>query len=60
MLTGDQAFSPPTTSQHTVAKYKNPFGFSLKVIQAGQTLTLGSEGVGIAQVGFPSMKRAVF
>jgi len=46
----DQAFSPPTSSQHTVAKYKNPFEFSLQVVEAGQTIILGSHGVNIAQV----------
>jgi hypothetical protein len=46
----DQAFSPPTSSQNTVAKYKNPFGFSLQVIEAGETIIMGSHGVDIAQV----------
>jgi len=46
----DQAFSPPTSSQHTVAKYKNPFGFSLQVVEAGETIIMGSHGVDIAQV----------
>jgi hypothetical protein len=46
----DQAFLPPTSSQHTVAKYKNPFGFSLQVVEAGQTIIMGSHGVDIAQV----------
>ena len=46
----DQAFSPPTSSQHTVARYKNPFGFSLQVVEAGQTIIMGSHGVDIARV----------
>ncbi|KIM45161.1 hypothetical protein M413DRAFT_332807 [Hebeloma cylindrosporum] len=49
----DQAFSPPTSSQHTVAKYKNPFGFSLQVVEAGQTIIMGSHGVDIAQLVIP-------
>ncbi|KAJ3518119.1 hypothetical protein NLJ89_g70 [Agrocybe chaxingu] len=28
----DQAFAPPTSSKNTVAKYRNPFGFSLQVL----------------------------
>lgn len=48
--TQDQAFAAPTTSHNTVAKYANPFGFSLQVVQAGQNIILGSHGVQIAQV----------
>ncbi|KAG6854052.1 hypothetical protein C0991_011030 [Blastosporella zonata] len=51
--TPDQAFAPPTSSQFTLATYKNPFGFALQVIEAGQTLILNSGGVDIAQLTIP-------
>ncbi|KAG6908393.1 hypothetical protein DXG01_004822 [Tephrocybe rancida] len=50
LQTPDQAFAPPSSSQFTLAEYKNPFGFSLQVIEAGQELILNSGGVDIAQV----------
>ncbi|KDR75403.1 hypothetical protein GALMADRAFT_553913 [Galerina marginata CBS 339.88] len=53
LKTQGQTFSPPTSSQHTVAQYKNPFGFSLQVIEAGQTIVLGNGGVDIAQLVIP-------
>ncbi|CAA7259257.1 unnamed protein product [Cyclocybe aegerita] len=49
----DQAFAPPTSSKNTVAKYRNPFGFSLQVVRVGQTIVLGSHGVQIAQLVIP-------
>ncbi|KAG5653629.1 hypothetical protein H0H81_011855 [Sphagnurus paluster] len=55
MVTPDQAFAPPTSSDFTLAKYKNPFGFSLQVIEAGQTLVLESHGVDIAQLTLPKV-----
>ncbi|KAH0589321.1 hypothetical protein H2248_005083 [Termitomyces sp. 'cryptogamus'] len=51
--TQDQAFAPPASSHFTLAKYKNPFGFSLQVIEAGQTLILNGGGVDIAQLTIP-------
>ncbi|KAF8160985.1 hypothetical protein B0H34DRAFT_699004 [Crassisporium funariophilum] len=51
----DQAFAPPTSSEHTVAKYKNPFGFSLQVVESGQTIVLGSHGTDIAQLDLPKV-----
>jgi hypothetical protein len=51
--TQDQAFAAPTTSHNTLAKYANPFGFSLQVVQAGQSIILGSQGVQIAQLDIP-------
>jgi len=48
--TQDQAFKPPASSQDTVAKYSNPFGFSLQVVQSGETINLASQGTDIAQV----------
>ncbi|KAF8894927.1 hypothetical protein CPB84DRAFT_1848428 [Gymnopilus junonius] len=53
MKTQDQAFAPPTSSQNTLATYKNPFGFSLQAVQAGQSIVLGSGGVGAAQLVIP-------
>ncbi|KAG6813669.1 hypothetical protein H0H92_008517 [Tricholoma furcatifolium] len=55
MDTQDQAFSPPTSSQSTLAQYKNPFGFSLQVIESGQILNLNSNGVDIAQLVIPKV-----
>jgi len=51
----EQAFAPPTSSEFTLAKYKNPFGFSLQVIAAGQNLVLNSHGVDIAQLNLPKV-----
>jgi len=53
MKTQDQAFAPPTSSENTIAKYANPFGFSLQVVQSGQSIVLGSHGTRIAQVRVP-------
>lgn len=50
MKTAAQAFAPPTSSLNTVAHYKNPFGFSLQVVEAGQTIVLGTGGLQVAQV----------
>ncbi|KAF8629168.1 hypothetical protein AX17_005753 [Amanita inopinata Kibby_2008] len=50
-----QAFAPPTSSNRTLAKYKNPFGFSLQVVESGQTIILGSQGTNIAQLVIPRM-----
>lgn len=60
MVSPDQAFAPPTSSQSSLAKYKNPFGFSLQVIQAGQTIILNGNGVDIAQVSESSEGRQCF
>lgn len=51
--TQDQAFMLPVSSQHTVAQYSNPFGFSLQVVQSGQTIILASQGTDIAQLVLP-------
>ncbi|KAG6857277.1 hypothetical protein H0H87_007110 [Tephrocybe sp. NHM501043] len=53
LQTPEQAFAPPASSQFTLAKYKNPFGFSLQVVEAGQTLVMNSGGVDIAQLTLP-------
>ncbi|PPQ99716.1 hypothetical protein CVT24_009699 [Panaeolus cyanescens] len=54
LLTQDQTFAPPTSSSNTVAQYRNPFGFSLQVIQAAQDIILGSHGTQIAELKIPS------
>ncbi|KAF9047294.1 hypothetical protein BJ165DRAFT_1464966 [Panaeolus papilionaceus] len=53
LLTADQTFAPPTSSVNTVAQYRNPFGFSLQVIEAAQDIILGSHGVQIAELNIP-------
>ncbi|KAJ7497141.1 hypothetical protein FB451DRAFT_1457944 [Mycena latifolia] len=53
MLTQDQAFAPLTSSDFTVAKYKNPFGFSLQVVAAGQELLISDLGLDIARLVLP-------
>ncbi|KAF9529294.1 hypothetical protein CPB83DRAFT_790385 [Crepidotus variabilis] len=55
MKSQDQTFSPPTSSKNTVAKYKNPFGFSLQVIESGQTIILGALGTEMAKLVIPRM-----
>ncbi|KAF4598358.1 hypothetical protein EYR38_006760 [Pleurotus pulmonarius] len=54
MQTPDQAFAPLASSQGTVAQYKNPFGFSLQVVESKQTLILSSSGIDIAQLDIPN------
>ncbi|KAI0321180.1 hypothetical protein OF83DRAFT_1280620 [Amylostereum chailletii] len=39
-----EAFAPLASSQHTLAQYKNPFGFSLQVVQSSQDITLADNG----------------
>ncbi|THV03542.1 hypothetical protein K435DRAFT_962414 [Dendrothele bispora CBS 962.96] len=53
LQTEDQAFAPPTSSNHTSAVYRNPFGFSLQVVEAGQTIRLGAGGVDAAELDLP-------
>jgi hypothetical protein len=48
-----QAFNPPTSSNSTSATYKNPFGFSLQVIESATNIILSSEGVNIAELNLP-------
>jgi hypothetical protein len=50
MTQDGQAYAPPASSQHTVAQYKNPFGFSLQVIQSAQDITIASGGTKVATV----------
>ncbi|KAE9401586.1 hypothetical protein BT96DRAFT_918717 [Gymnopus androsaceus JB14] len=49
-----QAFDPPTSSNFTSATYKNPFGFSLQVIESATNIILSSAGVNIAQLNLPA------
>ena len=46
----EETFAPLTSSKHTLAQYKNPFGFSLQVVQASEDIILGASGVDIAHV----------
>ena len=45
-----EAFAPLASSQHTLATYKNPFGFSLQVVQAAEDIILGDGGQNAAEV----------
>jgi hypothetical protein len=54
MLQQSQAFSPVASSLHTLAQYRNPFGFSLQVTESGETLTIVSDGINVAQLVVPS------
>lgn len=53
MMEDSQAFAPLTSSQHTLAQYRNPFGFSLQVTQSAQTLKISAHGVDAAQLVIP-------
>jgi len=46
----DEAFAPLSGSNNTVAEYKNPFGFSLQVIQSAVDITLITGNVPAAEV----------
>ncbi|KAH7915074.1 hypothetical protein BJ138DRAFT_1122997 [Hygrophoropsis aurantiaca] len=48
-----QAFAPLAGSQATVAEYKNPFGFSLQVIQSAVNMVLGAGGQSAAELDLP-------
>lgn len=50
LQTQDQTFAPPTSSNFTLAKYKNPFGFALQVVESSQDIVLSGQGVDIAEV----------
>ncbi|KIJ67573.1 hypothetical protein HYDPIDRAFT_180379 [Hydnomerulius pinastri MD-312] len=54
MQNQDEAFAPLSSSSNTVAQYKNPFGFSLQVIQSSVDMTLGAGGVAAAQLNLPT------
>ena len=50
MTEQSEAFAPQASSQHVLAQYKNPFGFSLQVVKSAQDITLSEQGVSVAQV----------
>jgi hypothetical protein len=50
MTEQSEAFQPLASSQHTLATYKNPFGFSLQVVQAAENISLGAGGQEAAEV----------
>ncbi|KAJ7874667.1 hypothetical protein B0H14DRAFT_3551962 [Mycena olivaceomarginata] len=53
MVNQDQAFAPPASSDFTLAKYKNPFGFSLQVVESAQELLISDLGLDIARLTIP-------
>jgi hypothetical protein len=42
MTEQSEAFEPLTSSQHSLATYKNPFGFSLQVVQVAEDIVIGA------------------
>ena len=52
MTEQSEAFAPLASSQHTLATYKNPFGFALQVVQAALDIILGEDGQDAAEVCF--------
>ncbi|KAF8135624.1 hypothetical protein EV363DRAFT_1429344 [Boletus edulis] len=54
MESQQEAFAPLSGSNNTIAEYKNPFGFSLQVIQSSVNMTLGAGGVSAASLNLPS------
>ncbi|KAL5507074.1 hypothetical protein ACEPAH_6530 [Sanghuangporus vaninii] len=56
MTSQEQAFAPTTSSQNTLATYRNPFGFSLQVVASGQNITLtDTGGTGFATLNLPQV-----
>ncbi|KAI0821788.1 hypothetical protein BC628DRAFT_1341231 [Trametes gibbosa] len=53
MTEQSQAFAPSASSQHILAEYKNPFGFSLQVIEAAEDITLVAGGADVAELKLP-------
>ncbi|KAJ4494066.1 hypothetical protein C8J55DRAFT_533507 [Lentinula edodes] len=49
-----EAYDPSTGSNFTSASYKNPFGFSLQVVQSATDIILSSNGVNIAELNLPT------
>lgn len=45
-----EASAPLASSQHALATYKNPFGFSLQVVQASEDVILVKDGQNAAEV----------
>lgn len=50
MTDSSEAFAPLAGSENTLATFKNPFGFSLQVVDSGENITLASDGTDIAEV----------
>ena len=50
MTEQSEAFAPPSSSKNTLATYKNPFGFSLQVIESGENITIAYGGADVASV----------
>ncbi|KAH9961311.1 hypothetical protein BC827DRAFT_1260505 [Russula dissimulans] len=48
-----ETFAPLVSSQHTLATYRNPFGFSLQVVQASEDIVLGVGGQDAAELKLP-------
>ena len=55
MTEQSEAFAPQASSQHILAQYKNPFGFSLQVVKSGEDLKLSALGLDIAEVSVVSL-----
>ena len=53
MTEQSEAFAPQASSQHILAQYKNPFGFSLQVVKSAEDITLAEQGVSVAQLNLP-------
>ncbi|KAG1742190.1 hypothetical protein EDB19DRAFT_1702736 [Suillus lakei] len=53
MQSQNQAFAPLSGSNNTMAQYKNPFGFSLQVIQSTVNMDLSYGGTAAAQLNLP-------
>ncbi|KAI6169518.1 hypothetical protein EDD17DRAFT_1748665 [Pisolithus thermaeus] len=49
----NEAFAPLSASNNTVAEYKNPFGFSLQVVQSAVQMILSSGGAVAAELTLP-------
>ena len=52
MTSSDEAYDPLVGSNNTLAEYKNPFGFSLQVVQSAVTMIVGlaNNGTQVASV----------
>lgn len=52
MTDPSQAYAPLASSSYTTAVYKNPFGFSLQVVQSAVDMTVGlaNNGTDVATV----------
>ena len=50
MTDDSETFAPKASSQHVLAQYKNPFGFSLQVVKSAEDITLAEQGASVAQV----------